>query len=135
MIRVLIVDDHRVLRLGLRAIIDAQVDLEICGMAPDGETAVAMALEVEPDVVTMDLSMPGMGGVEAIRAILAQRPSTRILVLSWHADREHVRSAMAAGAAGYLLKGDESQRIVEAVRAVHRGEDRLSAGLARHLVP
>lgn len=135
MIRVLIVDDHQVLRLGLRAIIDAQVDLETCGVAADGETAVPLALEVEPDVVIMDLSMPGMGGVKAIRAILADRPSTRVLVLSWHADRDHVRAAMGAGASGYLLKGDESQRIVDAVRAVHRGEDRLSAGLARHLVP
>lgn len=135
MIRVLIVDDHQVLRLGLRAIVDAQADLETCGVAADGETAVPLALELEPDVVIMDLSMPGMGGVEAIRAILADRPSIRVLVLSWHADRDHVRSAMAAGARGYLLKGDESQHIVEAVRAVHRGEDRLSAGLARHLVP
>jgi DNA-binding NarL/FixJ family response regulator len=135
MIRVLIADDHQVLRLGLRAIMDAQVDLETCGVAVDGETAVLLARELEPDVVTMDLSMPGMGGVAAIRAILADRPSTRVLVLSWHADRDHVRAAMAAGATGYLLKGDESQRVVEAVRAVHRGEDRLSPGLARHLVP
>jgi DNA-binding NarL/FixJ family response regulator len=135
MIRVLIADDHQVLRLGLRAIMDAQVDLETCGVAADGETAVLLARELEPDVVTMDLSMPGMGGVAAIRAILADRPSTRVLVLSWHADRDHVRAAMAAGATGYLLKGDESQRVVEAVRAVHRGEDRLSPGLARHLVP
>jgi len=135
MIRVLIVDDHQVLRLGLRAIVDAQADLETCGMAADGETAVPLALEAEPDVVIMDLSMPGMGGIEAIRAILADRPLTRVLVLSWHADRDHVRSAIAAGARGYLLKGDESQRIVDAVRAVHRGEDRLSDGLARHLVP
>jgi DNA-binding NarL/FixJ family response regulator len=131
MIRVLIADDHQVLRLGLRAIMDAQVDLETCGVAADGETAVLLARELEPDVVTMDLSMPGA----AIRAILADRPSTRVLVLSWHADRDHVRAAMAAGATGYLLKGDESQRVVEAVRAVHRGEDRLSPGLARHLVP
>jgi DNA-binding NarL/FixJ family response regulator len=135
MIKVLIVDDHKVLRLGLQAIVDAQSDLETCGVAPDGETAVPLARDAEPDVVIMDLSMPGMGGVAAIRAILADRPATRVLVLSWHADRDHVRSAMAAGATGYLLKGDESQRLVDAVRAVHRGEDRMSEGLARHLVP
>jgi DNA-binding NarL/FixJ family response regulator len=134
MIKVLIVDDHQVLRLGLRAIVDAQSDLRTCGVAPDGETAIPLAREAQPDVVIMDLSMPGMGGLEAMRAILAERPSTRVLVLTWHADGDHVRAAMAAGATGYLLKGDESQRLVDAVRAVHRGEDRLSDGLARHLV-
>jgi len=132
MIRVMIVDDHQVVRLGLRAIVDAQDDLEACAVATDGESAVPLAREVEPDVVIMDLSMPGMGGVAATRAILAERPSTHILVLTWHADAAHVQAALAAGATGYLLKGDESQRLVDAVRAVHRGEDRMSEGLAWH---
>jgi DNA-binding NarL/FixJ family response regulator len=134
MIKVLIVDDHQVVRLGLRAIVDAQSDLEACGEAADGESALPLVRDAQPDVVIMDLSMPGMGGVEATRAILAERPSTRVLVLSWHADGDHVRAAMSAGAAGYLLKGDESQRLVDAVRAVHRGEDRMSEGLAQHIV-
>jgi DNA-binding NarL/FixJ family response regulator len=134
MIKVLIVDDHQVVRLGLRAIMDAQSDLETCGEAADGESAVPLVRDAEPDVVIMDLSMPGMGGVEATRAILAERPTTRVLVLSWHADGDHVRAAMSAGATGYLLKGDESQRLVDAVRAVHRGEDRMSEGLAQHIV-
>jgi DNA-binding NarL/FixJ family response regulator len=95
---------------------------------------VPLVRDAEPDVVIMDLSMPGMGGVEATRAILAERPTTRVLVLSWHADGDHVRAAMSAGATGYLLKGDESQRLVDAVRAVHRGEDRMSEGLAQHIV-
>jgi DNA-binding NarL/FixJ family response regulator len=118
----------------LRAIVDSQSDLEACGEAPDGETAVQLARHAEPDVVIMDISMPGMGGVEATRAILSERPSTRVLVLSWHADGDHVRAAMSAGATGDLLKGDESQRLVDAVRAVYRGEDRMSDGLAQHLV-
>jgi DNA-binding NarL/FixJ family response regulator len=130
----MIVDDHQVVRLGLRAIMDAQSDLETCGEAADGESAVPLVRDAEPDVVIMDLSMPGMGGVEATRAILAERPTTRVLVLSWHADGDHVRAAMSAGATGYLLKGDESQRLVDAVRAVHRGEDRMSEGLAQHIV-
>jgi DNA-binding NarL/FixJ family response regulator len=134
MIKVMIVDDHQVVRLGLRAIMDAQSDLETCGEAADGESAVPLVRDAEPDVVIMDLSMPGMGGVEATRAILAERPTTRVLVLSWHADGDHVRAAMSAGATGYLLKGDESQRLVDAVRAVHRGEDRMSEGLAQHIV-
>jgi len=134
MIKVMIVDDHQVVRLGLRAIMDAQSDLETCGEAADGESAVPLVRDAEPDVVIMDLSMPGMGGVEATRAILAVRPTTRVLVLSWHADGDHVRAAMSAGATGYLLKGDESQRLVDAVRAVHRGEDRMSEGLAQHIV-
>jgi DNA-binding NarL/FixJ family response regulator len=134
MIKVMIVDDHQVVRLGLRAIMDAQSDLETCGEAADGESAVPLVRDAEPDVVIMDLSMPGMGGVEATRAILAERPTTRVLVLSWHADGDHVRAAMSAGATGYLLKGDESQRLVDAVRAVHRGEDRMSEGLAQHII-
>jgi DNA-binding NarL/FixJ family response regulator len=134
MIKVMIVDDHQVVRLGLRAIMDAQSDLQTCGEAADGESAVPLVRDAEPDVVIMDLSMPGMGGVEATRAILAERPTTRVLVLSWHADGDHVRAAMSAGATGYLLKGDESQRLVDAVRAVHRGEDRMSEGLAQHIV-
>ena len=134
MIKVLIVDDHQVVRLGLRAIVDAQSDLETCGEAADGESALPLVRDAQPDVVIMDLSMPGMGGVEATRAILAERPSTRVLVLTWHADGDHVRAAMSAGATGYLLKGDESQRLVDAVRAVHRGEDRMSEGLAQHIV-
>jgi DNA-binding NarL/FixJ family response regulator len=134
MIKVMILDDHQVVRLGLRAIMDAQSDLETCGEAADGESAVPLVRDAEPDVVIMDLSMPGMGGVEATRAILAERPTTRVLVLSWHADGDHVRAAMSAGATGYLLKGDESQRLVDAVRAVHRGEDRMSEGLAQHIV-
>jgi DNA-binding NarL/FixJ family response regulator len=134
MIKVMIVDDHQVVRLGLRAIMDAQSDLETCGEAADGESAVPLVRDAEPDVVIIDLSMPGMGGVEATRAILAERPTTRVLVLSWHADGDHVRAAMSAGATGYLLKGDESQRLVDAVRAVHRGEDRMSEGLAQHIV-
>ena len=134
MIRVLIVDDHQVVRLGLRAIVDWESDLEACGVAADGESALSLVRDCKPDVVIMDLSMPGMGGVEATRAILQESPSTHVLVLTWHADADHVRAAMAAGATGYLLKGDESQRLVDAVRAVHRGEDRMSDGLSQHIV-
>ena len=129
MTRVLIVDDHAVVRLGLRSIVEGQPDLQVCGAAADGEGGVLLARATRPDVVIMDLSMPGMGGLAAMRAILAERPQTRVLVLTWHADPGHVRDAVDAGAVGYVLKGDDHLELLQAVRAVHQGETWVSNGV------
>lgn len=131
MIRVLLADDHDVIRFGLRILINAVEDLELVGSAADGLAAVAMTMRDRPDVVVMDLSMPVLDGITATREILRQRPTTRILVLTSYGSEPIVRDAMDAGAAGYLLKDDRAQTVIEAIRAVHRGEMPMAPSVAR----
>lgn len=129
MTRVLIVDDHRAIRLGLGALVDSEPDLEVCGAADTGEAALDLATSLDPDVVIMDVSMPGAGGISATRRIQQECPRVRVLVLTWHADEGHVHAAFEAGATGYLLKGDDDRAVLDAVHAVARGERRLSTQL------
>ena len=131
MIRVLIADDHRVVRTGLEALLSAEDDMEVVGAAVDGAEAAAMATELAPDVVLMDLSMPGTDGVEATRQICASRPGTAIVVLTSFAERARVLDAVNAGAAGYLLKDAEPEEVFAAVRAAARGESPLDPRAAR----
>jgi two-component system response regulator NreC len=119
-IRVLITDDHAVLRAGLRMLIDAQPDMQTVGEAADGEEAIRKAKELSPDVVVMDISMPGNGGLKAIDQVLEQSHS-RILVLTMHEDPAYVRSVLAAGATGYVVKKAADSELISAIRAVHRG--------------
>jgi DNA-binding NarL/FixJ family response regulator len=134
LIRVLIADDHTVLRHGLRLILNEADDLRIVGEASDGEQAVALALELEPDVVLMDVNMPGVDGIEATRRIRAARPETYILVLTVSDRDKDLVEAMRAGARGYLLKKAESGEVLEAIRRVAAGEAILSTtALARVL--
>ena len=126
-IKVLLADDHAVVRAGLRALFAAQADLEVVGEACDGREAVEAAERLRPDVLLLDLSMPGLNGVEALRRIRAAVPLTRVLVLSMHVAPEYVRPALRAGAAGYVVKGAGLDSLVEAVRAVAAGEIFLGA--------
>jgi NarL family two-component system response regulator LiaR len=121
-IRVLIADDHAVVRQGLRTFLELQDDIEVMGDAGDGEEAVAAALDGRPDVVIMDLVMPGLDGIEATRRILRERPATRVIALTSFLDDEKVLPAVRAGAAGYLLKDVEPEQLVRAIRTVHGGE-------------
>jgi NarL family two-component system response regulator LiaR len=121
-IRVLIADDHAVVRQGLRTFLELQDDIEVIGDACDGEEAVAAALDGRPDVVIMDLVMPGLDGIEATRRILRERPATRVIALTSFLDDEKVLPAVRAGAAGYLLKDVEPEQLVRAIRTVHGGE-------------
>ncbi|MET0973024.1 MAG: response regulator transcription factor [Thermoleophilaceae bacterium] len=121
-IRVLIADDHAVVRQGLRTFLELQDDIEVMGDACDGEEAVAAALDGRPDVVIMDLMMPGLDGIEATRRILRERPATRVIALTSFLDDEKVLPAVRAGAAGYLLKDVEPEQLVRAIRTVHGGE-------------
>lgn len=121
-IRVLIADDHAVVRQGLRTFLELQDDIEVMGDACDGEEAVAAALDGRPDVVIMDLVMPGLDGIEATRRILRERPATRVIALTSFLDDEKVLPAVRAGAAGYLLKDVEPEQLVRAIRTVHGGE-------------
>jgi len=116
--RVLIVDDHRAYRDGLKAVINRQADMEVVGVAEDGEKAVALTREVLPDVILMDVKMPVMDGAEATGRILAEMPGMKILALSIYADDEFMASMMQAGALGYILKGCDSEELSGAIRKV-----------------
>ena len=130
MIRVLVVDDHPIVRQGLRSYLSSREGIEVVADAADGESAVALADELRPDVVLMDLAMPGMGGLAAIREVLALGRGTRILVLTSFSSEDQVLPAIHAGAVGYLLKDASPEEVESAVRAVHAGEGRLDPTLA-----
>ena len=122
MIRVLIVDDHELIRLGLEAVLAAQPDFELCGNAADGAAAVEMARSTSPDVIVMDVTMPGMDGVAATREIARSCPGARVVMLSWRADDSSVSCALDAGASAYLVKETDWTDVVAAIRSVHQGE-------------
>jgi NarL family two-component system response regulator LiaR len=121
-VKVLVVDDHAVVREGLRTFLKLQKSIEVVGEAEDGAAAVEQALRLAPDVVLMDLVMPTLDGVEAMRLIRAERPQTRVVVLTSFGDDEKLLAAVHAGAAGYLLKSAEPREVVRAIRAAHAGE-------------
>jgi DNA-binding NarL/FixJ family response regulator len=137
-IRVLVVDDHPLLREGVASILEAETGMVLVGEAHDGAEAVARFRELQPDVTLMDLQMPGMGGVEAIKAIRAEHPDARIVVLTtYEGDVQAVR-ALKAGAAGYLLKSSLRTEMLDAIRDVHRGRRHIhrdiAAQIALHVV-
>ena len=134
MIRVLIADDHAVVRQGLRTFLDLQDDIEVVGEAADGEEAVALAERLAPDVVLMDLVMPRMDGVEAIRRLRERAPATRAVVLSSFIDDDRLFPVVRAGAAGYLLKDVQPAELVEAIRTVHGGGALLHPRVAARLL-
>ncbi|MDO8186972.1 response regulator transcription factor [Conexibacter sp. JD483] len=134
MIRVLLADDHGVIRDGLGRLIGALDGIELVGVASDGAEALEQTLKVEPDVVLMDLEMPVMDGIEATRRILAERPSTAVLVLTSFSDRPRIVGALEAGACGYLLKDVEAEQVAEGIRAAARGESPLDPRAARTIL-
>jgi two-component system response regulator NreC len=133
-IRVLIADDHAILRSGLKMLINAQVDMEVVSEAPDGDRAVQAARETRPHVALMDLTMPGSGGMGALEEIARCCPDTRVLVLSMHDDPAYLRSVLAAGASGYVLKRAVDTELLAAIRAVHRGGVFVDPSLANVFV-
>jgi DNA-binding NarL/FixJ family response regulator len=132
-IRVLIVDDHSVVRMGLRVFFDLQDDIVVVGEAADGSEGVAMARRLEPDVVLMDLLMPNMDGVTAIGRIKAERPETEIVTMTSFIEEDKVTAALEAGASGYVLKDAEAEEVATAVRAAFAGEVHLDPAVARLL--
>jgi DNA-binding NarL/FixJ family response regulator len=131
---VLLVDDHDFMRAGLRFVLEAKTDLVVAGEASDGEEAVAVCRELRPDVVLMDITMPKMDGIEATRLIKAEMPLTSVLVLTSHVAEDLLMEAVAAGAAGYVLKGGGFEEVLGAVEAVLSGETPLDQGLAMRLL-
>jgi len=134
MIRVLVVDDHPVLRGGLEQLVSGAADMEVVGTAADGRAALERVRETAPDVVLMDLQMPGVDGVTATRTILAETPGTQVLVLTSFSDGERIVAALDAGAVGYLLKDADPDDVLDGIRAVSRGESPIHPRAARELL-
>jgi DNA-binding NarL/FixJ family response regulator len=133
-IRVLLVDDHAVVRAGLAQLLAGAADIEVVGQAGDGAEAVALARQCRPDVVLMDLQMPGMDGVEATRRIHRLGAGSEVVVLTSFSDSERIVAALDAGAVGYLLKDAEPEDVLDGVRAVARGESPIHPRAARQLL-
>ena len=128
-IRIVIADDHTILRAGLSSLLSAQPDMEVVGEAVDGEEAVAQALATEPDVLLLDISMPNSGGIQAISRIREASEGTRVLILTMHDDQAYLRSALAAGGSGYLVKRAADTELLAAIRTVHQGRSYIDVSL------
>lgn len=133
-IRVLIADDHAVLRAGLRMLLDAQPDMAVVGEAGDGREAIDRASALQPDVILLDLTMPNLGGLAALPQLRDAAPQARVLILTMHDDESYLRQVLAAGAAGYVLKKAADTELLSAIRVVHRGDVYLYPSLTRTLL-
>jgi len=133
-IRLLIVDDHPVVRAGLRTLLGAQPDIEVVGEADDGATAIERCLEMRPDVVVMDITMKGMSGLESTQEIVSRLPEAKVLVLTMHEDEEYLRQMLEIGATGYVLKQAVDTELAVAIRAVQRGEVYLYSSFTKVLL-
>jgi two-component system invasion response regulator UvrY len=133
-LRIMLVDDHAVVRMGFRLLLDTTSDLRVVAECGSGEEALKSFAEVNPDVVVLDLSMAGMGGLETLSRLLAKWPGVRVLVLSAHEDTAHPRRALAAGALGYLTKRSAAEALIEAIRQVAAGKLFLEPALAQEIV-
>ena len=132
-IRVLIADDHRMVRESLVAVLESAGCCQIVGQASDGHQAVALCAELAPDVAVIDLSMPGLNGLEVVRRLRVQCPSTRTLVLTMHEDEEYLLQSVRAGASGFLLKDSPASELIEAIRSIARGHGHFSPEASRML--
>ena len=133
-IRVLLVDDHAIVRAGLRMILAAEPDMTMVGEAADGESALRMTEETHPDVVVMDISMPGIGGLEGIRRLKESVPDTQVVVLTMHEDQRYFFQALEAGASGYVIKGAAPIELLTAIRAVRKGQAYFCPSLAKQML-
>ncbi|TET37509.1 MAG: response regulator transcription factor [Dehalococcoidia bacterium] len=133
-IRILLAEDHVVVREGTRELLQQEGDLEVVGEAGDGEEAVRLASELEPDVVIMDIAMPKLNGIEATRQIKVLRPATAVLILTAYDNDQYIFALLEAGAAGYLLKNVRGRELIDALRAVHAGESVLHPVVARKVI-
>jgi len=134
MIRVVVADDHPIVRSGIVGLLSSADDIEVVGEASDGSEAVALATQLSPDVVLMDLRMPGLGGAEATAQLVAARPDVRVLILTTYESDENILTAIEAGASGYLLKAAPQEEILAGLRSVARGEVALAPSIAALLV-
>ena len=129
-ITILVSDDHKLFRDGLRMVLSRHSGLDVVGEAEDGESAIRLCRELSPDMVLLDISMPGVNGIEAVRAILSQNPAVRVIMLSMHSDSRFVFEALEAGALGYLLKDSAAEELVAAIRSAAEGKRYLSGDIS-----
>ncbi len=132
--RILLADDHAVLRAGLRLLLDAQADLKVIGEANNGSEALTLAAQLQPDLILLDLTMPGLSGMDALPALRKAAPSARVLILTMHDDVGYLRQALQRGASGYVLKKAADSELISAVRAVMRGEVYVHPSLTKSLL-
>jgi two-component system invasion response regulator UvrY len=132
-IQVMLVDDHAVVRMGFRLLIEGTPDMKVVAEAVSGEEAIRIYQEKHPDVVVMDISMPGIGGLEAVNRIMAKDPAARILVLSAHEDTMHPKRVLKAGALGYLTKRSAAEELIQAIHQVAQGKTFIESGIAQQL--
>lgn len=133
-IRVLVADDHTLVRAGIRGLLEGLDSVEVVGEAGDGQETLRLAESVRPDIVLLDVGMPGLNGLDVAARLTAQHPSMRVLILSMHTSEEYVLRALRAGCAGYLLKGSAVAELELAIRAVARGETYLSPAVSKHVM-
>jgi DNA-binding NarL/FixJ family response regulator len=133
-LRILIVDDHAVVRRGVRALLESHTDWEICGEATNGRDAVEEARRLKPDIVVMDLSLPGLNGLDATRQILQESPGTEVLVLTMHHSEELARDVLQAGARGYVLKRDADENLIAAVESLRQHKPFLTAAVTEFVL-
>lgn len=133
MIKVLLVDDHELVRMGIKRLLQDVTGLKVIGEAGSGEEAVLLAKDLNPDVVIMDLHMPGIGGLEATRKMLRYNPEIKILALTMHVDEPYPSRLLRAGAAGYITKGCDSAEMIRAIRAIHAGQRYISPNIAQQI--
>jgi len=133
-IRILLADDHTILRNGIRALLADEPDLEVVAEAEDGRAAVSLACQFEPDVAVIDIAMPLLNGLEATRQIKKQCPGVRVLILSMHDNEEYIRQVLEAGAMGYILKDAAAKELISAIRSVFQGEAVLSPAITRLVI-
>lgn len=132
--KVLIVDDHAVFRAGLRALLNLQPDLEVVGEAAEGQEALEKAQKLQPDVILMDISLPGIDGLEATAQMKKRHPKAKVLILTMHEDKRYLYPALKAGASGYVVKRAADTELIEAIRAARRGDAFLHPSMAKVIV-
>lgn len=133
-VRILLADDHTILRDGIRALLEDEPDMVLVGEAEDGRTAVRLACQLKPDVVLMDIAMPLLNGLEATRQIKHDCPQVKVLILTMHENEEYIRQVLASGAMGYILKDAAARELLDAIKAVRRGEAVLSPAITRLVI-
>ncbi|MBE9547617.1 MAG: response regulator transcription factor, partial [Proteobacteria bacterium] len=132
--RVLLAEDHTIVRKGLRSLLDKETGIKVVGEAEDGRKAIVKAEELHPDVVVMDIAMPGLNGLEATRQIKKRFPDMKIIILTMHANEEYILQSLKAGASGYLVKKAAPAELISAINAVHKGDSFLSPSISRTVI-